>query len=235
MALNRNNRQLYIPAVRRAIALSIDRDRFAGGNLSAYMVKAEAIGPEDSIYAGSVNMALNREEAKKLMEEAGGKYGSLKGHLRLPVLAGSKNQEALAKAVKSDLKDIGFDVDIELLDQAAYLQQVYMLQDFDLILSGTGGWDYPSAWDGLAEDMQGLPTACNSNELNEALGELNTAYSEKALTVAWKKAADAAGRQVPVIPLARPKQFLAVSADLSGYRITRYDDFFVNIQDIRVK
>lgn len=235
MALNRNNRQLYIPAVRRAIALSIDRDRFAGGNLSAYMVKAEAIGPEDSIYAGSVNMALNKEEAKKLMEEAGGKYGSLKGHLRLPVLAGSKNQEALAKAVKSDLKDIGFDVDIELLDQAAYLQQVYMLQDFDLILSGTGGWDYPSAWDGLAEDMQGLPTACNSNELNEALGELNTAYSEKALTAAWKKAADAAGRQVPVIPLARPKQFLAVSADLSGYRITRYDDFFVNIQDIRVK
>ena len=235
MALNRNNRQLYIPAVRRAIALSIDRDRFAGGNLSAYMVKAEAIGPEDSIYAGSVNMALNKEEAKKLMEEAGGKYGSLKGRLRLPVLAGSKNQEALAKAVKSDLKDIGFDVDIELLDQAAYLQQVYMLQDFDLILSGTGGWDYPSAWDGLAEDMQGLPTACNSNELNEALGELNTAYSEKALTAAWKKAADAAGRQVPVIPLARPKQFLAVSADLSGYRITRYDDFFVNIQDIRVK
>lgn len=235
MALNRNNRQLYIPAVRRAIALSIDRDRFAGGNLSAYMVKAEAIGPEDSIYAGSMNMALNKEEAKKLMEEAGGKYGSLKGRLRLPVLAGSKNQEALAKAVKSDLKDIGFDVDIELLDQAAYLQQVYMLQDFDLILSGTGGWDYPSAWDGLAEDMQGLPTACNSNELNEALGELNTAYSEKALTAAWKKAADAAGRQVPVIPLARPKQFLAVSADLSGYRITRYDDFFVNIQDIRVK
>ena len=58
---------------------------------------------------------------------------------------------------------------------------------------------------------------------------------EKALTAAWKKAADAAGRQVPVIPLARPKQFLAVSADLSGYRITRYDDFFVNIQDIRVK
>ncbi|EEG52770.1 ABC transporter substrate-binding protein [Enterocloster asparagiformis] len=235
MALNRNNRQLYIPAVRRAIALSIDRDRFAGGNLSAYMVKAEAIGPEDSIYAGGENMALNREKAKKLMEEAGEKYGSLKGRLRLPVLAGNKNQETLAKAVKSDLKDIGFDVDIELLDQAAYLRQVYMLQDFDLILSGTGGWDDPSAWDGLAEDMQGLPTACNSNELNAALGELSTAYSEKALTAAWKKAADVAALQVPVVPLARPKQFLAVSADLSGYRITRYDDFFVNIQDIRVK
>ncbi len=235
MALNRNNRQLYIPAVRRAIALSIDRDRFAGGNLSAYMVKAEAIGPEDSIYAGGENMALNREKAKKLMEEAGEKYGSLKGRLRLPVLAGNKNQETLAKAVKSDLKDIGFDVDIELLDQAAYLRQVYMLQDFDLILSGTGGWDDPSAWGGLAEDMQGLPTACNSNELNAALGELSTAYSEKALTAAWKKAADVAALQVPVVPLARPKQFLAVSADLSGYRITRYDDFFVNIQDIRVK
>mgnify|MGYP000278076999 FL=1 len=137
--------------------------------------------------------------------------------------------------MKSDLKDIGFDVDIELLDQAAYLRQVYMLQDFDLILSGTGGWDDPSAWDGLAEDMQGLPTACNSNELNAALGELSTAYSEKALTAAWKKAADVAALQVPVVPLARPKQFLAVSADLSGYRITRYDDFFVNIQDIRVK
>ena len=33
----------------------------------------------------------------------------------------------------------------------------------------------------------------------------------------------------------RQGTILAVSADLSGYRITRYDDFFVNIQDIRVK
>lgn len=234
MAMNRNNQWLYIPAVRRAIALSIDRDHFAGGGLSAYLVKAEGIAPEDSAFAGG-SMAYDQKEAEKLMAEAGEKYGNLKGRLRLPVMAGNKLQESLAKEIKGDLKGIGFDVDIEVLDQAGYLRQVYMLQDFDLILSGTGGWDYPSAWAGLAEDMQGLPTACNSNELNEALAGLGGAYSEKALTAAWKKADETAGRQVPVVPLARPKQFLAVSADLSGYRITRYDDFFENIQEIRVK
>ncbi len=234
MALNRNSRLLYVPAVRRAIALSLDRDHFAGGGLSAYLVKAEGIAPEDSAFAAG-SMAFNQKEAAALMEQAGEKYGNLKSRLHLPVMAGNKLQESLAKEIKRDLKEIGFDVEIELLDQAGYLRQVYMLQDFDLILSGSGGWGYPSAWSGLAEDMQGLPTACNSNELNEALAELGRAYSEKALTAAWRKADETAGRQVPVVPLARPKQFLAVSADLSGYRITRYDDFFENIQEIRVK
>ena len=162
-------------------------------------------------------------------------YGHLKRRLVLPVLAGNKVQEELAKNVKSQLKKIDLTVDIEPLDQNMYLQQVYMLQNFDLILSGSAGTDQASFYEALATDMQGLPISCNSRELDEAIAALDGSYSQEAVYAAWKKLNTVCNRQVPVIPLARPKQYLAVSADLSGYRINQYDAFFENIQEIRVR
>ena len=235
LSMNRNNKYLYIPKVRRAMALSIDKDGYAKGGLSRYLVKADGIVPEDSILAGAEPLKTDGKKAKELIQEADGTYESLKSNLVLPILAGNEIQEELAKNVKSQLKEIGLTVEIEALDQNRYLQQVYMLQDFDLILSGSAGWDKTSFYGALAKDMQGLPTACNSQDLNNAIAALENSYSQEAVYAAWKKLNTVCNQQVPVIPLARPKQYLAVSADLSGYRINQYDDFFENIQEIRVK
>lgn len=235
MAMNRNDGRLYIPAVRRAVALSMERQRITDGPLSAYLVKAEGFSPEDSVFAGGWSLAVNQEEAKSLIAQVRELHGLAKEELHLPVLQGNKIQEELAKGIKRDLKDIGFNVDIEVMDQAEYLQKVYMLQDFDLILSGVGSWDRTSSWAGLATDLQGLPTACNSRDLNAAVEELGNAYSERAVETALKELNRVCCEQVPVVPLARPKQFVAVSADLSGFRITRYDDFLQNIHEIRVR
>lgn len=235
MAMNRNDGRLYIPAVRRAIALSMERQRITEGPLSAYLVKADGFSPEDSVSAGGWSLAGNKEEAKSLIAQARELHGLSREELHLPVLQGNKIQEELAKGIKRDLKKIGFTVDIEVLDQGEYLQKVYMLQDFDLILSGAGSWDRTSSWAGLATDLQGLPTACNSRDLNAAVEALGNAYSERAVEAALKELNRVCCEQVPVVPIARPKQFVAVSADLNGCRITRYDDFLQNIHEIRVR
>ena len=64
--MNRNDGRLYIPAVRRAIALSMERQRITEGPLSAYLVKADGFSPEDSVSAGGWSLAGNKEEAKKM-------------------------------------------------------------------------------------------------------------------------------------------------------------------------
>lgn len=235
LSMNRNNQYLYIPQVRQAMALSIDRDEYAFGGLSKHLVKADGIAPEGSILVGDEPLKTDEKKAKELIEGANERYGHLKKRLVLPILVGNKVQEELAKNVKSQLKKIDLTVDIEPMDQNRYLQQVYMLQDFDLILSGSAGIHKTSFYETLATDMQGLPIACNSRELDEAIAALENSYSPAAVNAAWKKLNTVCNRQVPVIPLARPKLYLAVSADLSGYRINQYDDFFENIQEIRVK
>lgn len=235
LSMNRNNQYLYIPQVRQAMALSLDKESYAGGSLSRYLVKADGLVPEDGRTAGDGRLARDEKRARELIEEVEGSYGNLKKRLVLPVLIGNKIQEELAKDIKRDLKTVGLTVDIEIMDQARYLQEVYMLQNFDLILSGTAGWDCASSCAALSSDMQGLPIACNSRELNVAAEYLNSCYSEKTVTEAWKRFNTVCNQQVPVIPLGRPKQYLAVSSDLSGYRINQYDDFFTNIHEIRVR
>ncbi len=235
LAMNRNNQYLYIPQVRQAMALSIDKDSYALGSLSRYLVKADGLVPEDSRTAGNGPLSKDGKKAKEIIADIADRYEAPKKSLILPILMGNKVQEELAKDIKRDLKSVGLTVDIEILDQASYLQEVYMLQNFDLILTGMSGWDTPSSYTALASDMQGLPIACNSKELNEAARQLNSCYSEEKVTAAWKKLNTVCNQQVPVIPLGRPKQFIAVSADLSGCQINQYDDFFVNIHEIRVR
>lgn len=40
---------------------------------------------------------------------------------------------------------------------------------------------------------------------------------------------------MPVIPVARQKEFVAVSADLQDYKMSQYDAFIHNVWEIRVK
>lgn len=235
LSINRDNMLLRREDARRAISLAIDRDGFTGGALSQYFMTANTLAWERSAYEGGDMPVYDTEAAKKLLDAAKQEMGDTSLKLRLPVLKGNAIHEELGKQVKNDLEKIGFQVDEQLLDQGEYLQQVYMLENYDLLITSVAGWETYSAYDRILNDSQGISTSSASDQVKEAINKLEASYDQKTVNENLKNANSVLNSQAPVIPVSRQKEFTAVSADLKNCKMTRYDPFIINVYDIRVK
>lgn len=235
LSINRDNMLLRKEKARRAISLAIDRDGFTGGALSRYFMAANALAWERSAYEGKDMPVYDTEAARKLLDDVKQEMGEVSLKLRLPVLKGNATHEELGKQVKNDLEKIGFQVDEQALDQGEYLQQVYMLGNYDLLITSMSGWETYSAYDRILSDSQGVSTGSASDQVKAAINKLNVSYEQNAVNESLKDANSVLNRLVPVIPVSRQKKFTAVSADLKNCRMTRYDPFIINVYDIRVK
>lgn len=235
LAVNRDSELLRQDSARKAVALSIDRKALAEGSLSRYMSAAGTMAWENSSLSGADPLSCDRSKAQKLLAEAKSAIGASEADIKLPVLVGNQIQEAIADQVKEDLAHTGFTVQVEELEQSDYLQQVYMTGDYDLLISGAGGWQTPSAYDRYTEDASGIRTSTASEAVRAAVGAVQTAYDKKALETAIKNANTTINRMAPVIPLARQKKYLAISADISGWKMNRYDHFINNVWEMQMK
>lgn len=235
LAINRDNRLLRREGARRAISLALDRDSYTAGALSQYFMSTSTLAWETSAYEGEDLPTYDVEEAKKLLMDVRQEMGDPSLKLRLPVLKGNQIHEELARQIKKDLEKAGFLVDVQELNQGDYVQQVYMLGNYDLLIMSTGGWENYSSYERLLTDNNGLLTSSASDDVNEAINKLETSYDQKTVTENLKEANTVLNRLAPVIPITRQKEFTAISADLKNYRMTRYDPFINNVYDIRVK
>lgn len=235
LAISRDNRLLRQEKARRALSLALERDAYTNGALSQYFMAANALAWENSAYAGEDAPSYNLEEAKKLLTEARQEIGDPSLKLRLPVLEGNQVHEELAKQIKKDLEKAGFQVEEQVLNQGEYLQQVYMLKNYDLLIMSSGGWENYNSYSRLLSNSQGLLVDSASEQVKAAVNKLETSYEPKAVEESLKEANSVLNRLAPVIPLTRQKEFLAVSADLKNCKMTQYDAFIHNIWDIDVK
>ncbi|RHV86598.1 hypothetical protein DXA97_12415 [Clostridium sp. OF09-36] len=155
--------------------------------------------------------------------------------LVLPVLADSDIQKEIAKEVKDGLNHTGFSVEVKSLEQSEYLREVYMLGNYDLLISSSGDWQKPSAYKRLMQNSQGLNTSTANEALQSSLQSLSHVYDWKSLEKSLKETNTVINQTMPVIPVARQKEFVAVSADLQDYKMSQYDAFIHNVWEIRVK
>ena len=235
LSVNRDCSLLRRTDARRAAALSIDRDALAGGALSKYLMKAEAMAWENSGLAGDDAAVLDRNKAKDLLKGVTAEMENPSMKLVLPILDGNEIQKEIAKEVKSGLDHTGFSVEVKAMDQAEYLKEVYMLGNFDLLISSSGGWQSPSAYSRLVNDSQGLNVGSVSETLQDSIQSLSHVYDWKSLEKSLKETNTVINQTMPVIPVARQKEFVAVSADLQDYKMSQYDAFIHNVWEIRVK
>lgn len=110
-----------------------------------------------------------------------------------------------------------------------------MLGNYDLLLSSSGQWQLPSSYSRLVDDSQGLTVSSLEQEVRDAVNRLETAYTLKDLKTGFRHANTILNEQMPVIPVARQKRFIAVSSDLKHYKMDQYDTFIRNIWEIQVK
>ena len=118
--------------VRQAINYAINRDNVITGALEGNGTPANSpISPTCDGYSDQVEgYTYDPDRAKELLQEAG--YDSLDLHLKIK--EDSKLQK-VAQVVQSDLKEVGINVEIDILEAGAYTTDVYTEGDYEMTLS----------------------------------------------------------------------------------------------------
>lgn len=142
MMMNTLTKALSTKEARKALAFAIDRDRIITQANDG--IGRPARGPFGDGFPWLLNPDVDYAKmyprdvakAKTLLDSAGvaaGADGS-RGKLRLVVNAARAPFVTAAQIIKENLKEIGFDVEIQTLETSVMNQKVYTDRDFDLTL-----------------------------------------------------------------------------------------------------
>jgi peptide/nickel transport system substrate-binding protein len=132
--------------VRQAIALGVDRQMIINNTLKG--VASPAVGDQSPLswaYNPTVKApARDIKAARELLEQAGWKIGQngiySKGDMRLSFIlsttAGNKTREAVARAIAQQLKEVGIEVEVRLVDVPVFFGDVLKYRRFDMAMYG---------------------------------------------------------------------------------------------------
>lgn len=151
LGINTEKGALQDKNVRKAIAMGINRDIIIESVLNGAVEKANSIlGPGVVGYSKETTpFEYNPEEAKKLLEDSGYKDLSL-----TLVTSNNELRKQMSEIIQAQLKEIGIDVKIEILEWAAFLSA-----------TGTGKSDlFMLGWSNSSGDADyGIGSVLHSN------------------------------------------------------------------------
>ncbi|HEY3368893.1 MAG TPA: ABC transporter substrate-binding protein [Symbiobacteriaceae bacterium] len=146
MTLNVSSAKLSDVKVRQALTYALDRKSIIDGAMDGRaVIPAGPIPPVSWAYDPAIQpLAFDPAKAKSLLDEAGWKPGAdgirEKGgqKLKLTFYASSGNTliEAIANIAKKNWKDIGVDIDVQLMDFNALMDNYLTPGKFDVTFSG---------------------------------------------------------------------------------------------------
>ncbi|HEX7587823.1 MAG TPA: ABC transporter substrate-binding protein [Anaerolineae bacterium] len=142
MMFNTRTKALATKEARQAIAMVIDRKRIVDQAMNS--IARLGYGPFGDGFKWLLNTdaaydklyPLNVAKAKTMLDAAGVTAGSdgSRGTLRLIVDTARAPHVTAAQIIKENLKDIGFNVDIQALERSVMIQKVFLDWDYDLTL-----------------------------------------------------------------------------------------------------
>lgn len=226
LAFNYDIEMMRNQDLRKGIAYALDREDYLSKEGKLYYSPETNFLLEQNIYKpeGVINKDLG--EARKLVKKAKKEMDLDQIVLRLPLLKGdNKVYEKMAKTLKKQLAAIDITLEITKMSQEEYMDALYLRNGFDICFTGEDINAEYSSLSKLVERRNGLPIAPeNISEFNKELVELKekggfpiegptviSAFQTKVF------------QQAVLLPIARRKQYIAVSADLAGYQITPYN------------
>ncbi len=142
MMFNTRTKALATKEARQAIAMVIDRKRMVDQAMNG--IARIGFGPFGDGFKWLMNpdvgydklYPLNVAKAKSMLDAAGvtaGADGS-RGTLRLLIDAARGPHVTAAQIIKENLKDIGFNVDVQALERSVMIQKAFLDWDYDLTL-----------------------------------------------------------------------------------------------------
>ena len=207
------------PLVRQAISKAIDKDTIINGIYDGVGIPAESpLAPD--VFGHDENISgleYNVEEARELLAEAGYEDGFS------TTLWTNDNQDRIdtATAVQAQLEEIGIDVEIEIVEWGAYLEDT-AAGEHDMFILGwstvTGDADYGLYplfhSDNFGE--AGNRTFFATDELDSVLEEARQSSDEDERLDLYSRAQEILVDEAPMIYIHHPEFLLAVSDDVEG-------------------
>lgn len=137
LQLNLDNDDLKNEKLRHAIVHAMDKQYIL--DYANYGIGTIGTGPISSltkwVYEPNLpKFEYNTELSKKLLDEAGYKPESdgIRLKLRLSADSGVELQRKTAEIIKEQLKLVGIDIDLQLVDRSVWMNRVYVERDFDM-------------------------------------------------------------------------------------------------------
>ena len=221
LSLNMNieNEKLSDVRVRQAINYAINRENIIEGALEGQgTVANSSISPTCDGYSEDVKgYEYNPDKAKELLAEAG--YGDGMT-LVIKIKEDSKNQK-VAQVIQSDLKAVGIETEIEILEAGAYTTDVYSNGDYEMTISAWCAMftdAYSLLYSQFHKDCYGSTgniTHVTSDELSSMLDSAAQA-GEDNKTAAYTEVAQYIMDNAYVAPLVFEPTTITTSADLKG-------------------
>ncbi len=232
---NQDNPILRNEKVRQAIACGYNRDAVIQEKLVRQLMFGGSAGADATQAAGGYS--YQPAKAKSLMREAGENMEILNTRiqLNLPVLKDNGVQALLANALRSDLSDLGIEVNIRELDQQEYMRALYLEMDFDLYLAGVPVTDNVSSYENFFQSQIGLPIDVNDSRLTEAYNALSGSIQAGEIKKNRRNMEAAMGEVQPSLILGRSKRFISLSADLQNADTSSLNTLLNHIYEIRVR
>jgi peptide/nickel transport system substrate-binding protein len=207
------------PLVRQAISKAIDKDTIINGIYDGVGIPAESpLAPD--VFGHDENISgleYNVEEARELLAEAGYADGFS------TTLWTNDNQDRIdtATAVQAQLEEIGIDVEIEIVEWGAYLEDT-AAGEHDMFILGwstvTGDADYGLYplfhSDNFGE--AGNRTFFATDELDSVLEEARQSTDEDERLELYSRAQEILVDEAPMIYIHHQEFLLAVSDDVEG-------------------
>ena len=142
MMFNTRTKALATPEARQAVAMAIDRKRIVDQSMNG--IGRVGRGPFGDGFKWLLNPAVDFDKmyprdiakAKAALDKAGVTAGAdgMRGKLRLLYDSARPQFVSAAQIIKENLKDIGFDVDLQAIERAVMIQKVFLDWEYDLRL-----------------------------------------------------------------------------------------------------
>ncbi|MGN1164668.1 MAG: ABC transporter substrate-binding protein [Candidatus Ornithospirochaeta sp.] len=217
MAMNNKNEALSDIRVRQAINYAVDKDELIEAVWWGY---GEKIGSHFPVVLKeyvdlSSTYECDKEKARELLKEAGYESG-LKLRMDLP-----KNYQEYVNAglvIASSLKDVGIEVDVNIVEWAYWLSEVYVGRNYDLTVVGHTGRLDPYAL--LVKYIStGSENYFNysSSRVDELLSLYRTELDEEKRTQYIQEIQKILAVEVPALYIQDPIQIFVSAPDVFGF------------------
>lgn len=218
--------KLADPRVRQAISMAIDRDFLAkeiwhGGMLPGYSIVPPGIGNYDTpVFLPYKDQdILDREDAaKKLLEEAGVKPGTLSVELRYNT---GENHKNTMTAIADMLKNVGITATLFEMEGTGYFNYMKEDGDFDITRAGwIGDYSDPQNFLFLFESQNlgfNYPRWSNA-DYDAAMKKAGTTADLKERGAILRQAEEIFLKEVPAIPILYYGSGSLVSSKLKGWQ-----------------
>ena len=217
--------------LRQAVSYAVDREAVIIGALEGAGTALEAPIPPVcfGFPEGFKNNPYDPEKAKQLLTEAGYPNG-LKVNL---IACESPIYAKPAEVIQENLRLIGIEADLDLMEVGAFLQDVYTdckyeidLSDISALVPDADFITYTRFHSTLVGGGQNF-TRFKNAEMDEALETGRKSQSKEERIAAYLKVSEIVKEEAPLIPLLVALNMVAADKDLKGIKANTLEQYYV--------